>query len=144
MNFIHFFSKLISIVFVFLIFFITLNLIRNYLGDLKGFLNNDISCKSVFLKVIKSPFRSLCEGKVIEIFNEIYVGNDKSNDICLKGGLNKSFKVAFYNNKQGVYIENFGNKEDVFVDNDNVLEKIKLNGNEIISINNISFKLIIK
>mgnify|MGYP003377794922 FL=1 len=119
-------------------------MIKNYLEDLKGFLNNDIVYKNVFLKVVKSPFRSLSEGRVVEIFDKISIGNDKSNDIYLNISLKKSFKVAFYNDNQGIYIENFGDKEDVSVNDNNILERFKLKGDEVISINNVSFKLIIK
>ncbi len=144
MNFFHVISKSISILFIFSLFFVTLCLLKNYLLNLKGFLNNPLFNENAILKVVKTRFRNLYEGKVINIGNKISIGNNKDNDIYLNFDVNKVINVVFYRENEDIYIKNLGNKEGVLVNNINLLNRIKLQGNEIISIYNIYFKLIIK
>lgn len=144
MNFFHVILKSISILFIFSLFFVTLSLLKNYLVDLKGFLNNTLLIENVSLEVIKTRFRNLSKGKRFNIGSKISIGNNKDNDIYLNLGSNKFVNVVFFREDKNIYIENFGNKEDVLVDNITLLNRIKLQGNEIISIDNIYFKLIIK
>lgn len=142
MNFWKLISRIVSIIATFILFLIVLIIIKYYIYDFLTIFNFKKSFFNLFLEIKNSDQDGLILGDKILINKYISIGNEASNDIVLENRCDYLVKLIIFVHDNQIYAENLNNIDCIKIGNNNILGKVKLQGNEEISVLNTSFKLV--
>lgn len=142
MNFWELISRIISIIATFILFLIILIIAKYYVYDFLTIFNFKNSFSNLFLEIKSSDQDNLILGDKILINKYISIGNEVNNDIVLKNRYDYLVKLVIFVNNNQIYAQNFNNTDCIKIGNNNILGKVKLQGNEEIIVLNTLFKLI--
>ena len=142
MNFWELISRIISIIATFILFLIVLIIIKYYFYDFLTIFNFKNSFFNLFLEIKSSDQDNLILGDKILINKYISIGNEANNDIVLENIYDYLVKLVIFVHDNQIYAENLNNTDCIKIGNNNILGKVKLQGNEEIIVLNTSFKLV--
>ena len=142
MNFWELISRIISIIATFILFLIVLIVIKYYVYDFLTIFNFKNSCFNLFLEIKSSDQDNLILGDKILINKYISIGNEANNDIVLENRYDYLVRFVIFVHDNQIYAENLNNTDCIKIGNNNILGKVKLQGNEEIIVLNTSFKLV--
>ena len=142
MNFWELISRIISIIATFILFLIVLIIIKYYFYDFLTIFNFKNSFFNLFLEIKSSDQDNLILGDKILINKYISIGNEANNDIVLENRYDYLVRFVIFVHDNQIYEENLNNTDCIKIGNNNILGKVKLQGNEEIIVLNTSFKLV--
>ena len=142
MNFWELISRIISIIATFILFLIVLIIIKYYFYHFLTIFNFKNSFFNLFLEIKSSDQDNLILGDKILINKYISIGNEANNDIVLENRYDYLVRFVIFVHDNQIYAENLNNTDCIKIGNNNILGKVKLQGNEEIIVLNTSFKLV--